>query len=130
MFDIIGMAMTIGLTARSAKDVKLRSKSNSSNKKSAIRRFKMITTIVRFESSNAINITETVYQTARRNKGAFHIENIAFDLEVQDIMIVEKASTKDTFEAIGKNQIRHRLNEIVKYDGRLKSLSDGWYTWV
>ncbi|MHC4150071.1 MAG: hypothetical protein ACYSR5_11365 [Planctomycetota bacterium] len=89
----------------------------------------MISTVARFESSGAINITETVYQTARRTKGTFHVETVAFAIEVQGITIAERASTKEDVEVIGKNQIAQRLSDIAKYDGRLVKLGSGWYAW-
>jgi hypothetical protein len=93
----------------------------------------MLSTIVRFKRSRVVNITATVGETARHHfgTGTFHLENIVFSLETQDLNVVDKASvlTSDK-HTIGRNQIKTRLDGMVKYCGDLKRLPGGWYTWV
>lgn len=83
-------------------------------------------------SSGRINITATVYNVAMSMGGSFHVENIAFAMEVEGFNIVEKMSANKVESVIGKmnvgrDQIARALDSLSRQSTAITKQGKGWY---
>ena len=66
-----------------------------------------------------INISETVYETAKSMRGNFSIEDIKFQINIQ----------LGDDEQLTRKQIASSLNNLSKQGTKLQKLNSNWYTW-